>query len=510
MTKRITAITISFVLLLTLLSGCKLKLAETGGFIGASLQNEGKTENQSVQRAVDTLKIAYNNTDSLNPYLAVSTMNLNVISLLYDPLVKLDQQYKPHNIIAEDIQLTPQQCTVTIKQGVHFSNGLPVTANDVVYSAHQVLTEGNSYFGLLSGVSEVTAADSRTVVFTLRAPDRLFANLLTFPIVSEKNPTIGSGRYILQGSGEDVKLTLNPNWFDGNKSQIKTIELVNQLDKDTLIYSLKLGTINYVYSDLSSSEVLSLGISTQSVPLNHLIYLGINSTKKLISDARMRKALNLCINRAELVGGTYALRAAEAHTPFNPKWDEVTKLNYKQEQDYTAAAALMEELGYKPESKDSEGYYTTRQGRLRLRILVNSENASKMQVAKVLQKNFAELGIELVIETKAFEEYKTALAQWNFDLYLGEVKLYNNMNLTALLTPKSKLGFGNIENGELITANNAMMAGTMDVKQFMGVFDKFTPFVPLMYRSGMVSFSRDTFFEAPATEQDIFYNIEQW
>ncbi|WP_312642738.1 ABC transporter substrate-binding protein [Hydrogenoanaerobacterium sp.] len=510
MTKRMIAIILSLSLLCALPAGCGLRLSGAGDLAGTSGQNEAETENESALHAIDTLKIAYNNTDSLNPYLAASTMNLNVISLLYDPLVKLDQQYNAHNIIAEDIQLTAQQCVVTIKQGVQFSNGAAVTADDVVYSAKQVLAEGNSYSGLLSGVSEVTATDSRTVVFTLNTPDRLFANLLTFPIVSEANPLIGSGRYVLQGSGENAKLTVNPNWYGDNKSQIKTIELVNQLDKDTLIYSLKLGTINYVYSDLSGNDALSLGISTQRVPLNHLVYLGMNSTKKILSDVRMRKALNLCINRAELVGSTYASRAVEAHTPFNPQWAEVAALSSKQQQDFGAAAALLEELGYKPANKDSEGYYTTSRGRLRLRLLVNSENSSRVQVAEELKKTLKEFGIELVIDAKTFDAYKTALAQWDFDLYLGEVKLYNNMNLTSMLSSKAKLGFGVVDNEAMIAANSALMAGTIDTQAFIDAFYNFTPFIPLMYRSGMVSFSRETYFDASATEQDIFYNIELW
>lgn len=507
MTKRLMALFCALLAVLALVTGCSLPLKEPSPAENAPAESASSAETIA---AIDTLKIAYNNTDSLNPYLATGTMNLNVVPLLYDPLVKLDEQYAVHNVLAEKIDLTPEQCTVTLRKDVSFTNGVRLNAADVVYSAKQVLTGSNSYHGLLSNVKDVFATDGYTVVFTLNKPDRLFACMLTFPIVCEAAPAVGSGRYVLGGTGENTKLTRNTNWFGGAGGQIKNIELVNQLDKDTLIYSMKLGAINYVYSDLSGNEALSLGISTQSVPLNNFIFLGINSTKTTLGDARMRQVLTLCINRTELVSGAYAARATPAHTPFNPVIPEIRQLGVEQIQDFTSAARLMEEMGYAADKKDSEGYYTTRQGRLRLRLLVNSENSSRMQLALNLQKSLKELGIEAVIEAKPFAEYKQALEQWNFDLYLGEVKLYNNRDISALLSGKAALGFGVTESETLLAANSAMMAGTMEVKAFVEEFNRHLPFLPLMYRSGMVAFSREIFFEGSATEQDIFYNIENW
>ncbi|WP_343252358.1 ABC transporter substrate-binding protein [Ligaoa zhengdingensis] len=461
--------------------------------------------------AFDRLKIAYNSANPLEPYSASSTMNLNLIPLMYDPLVKLDQNYEVHKVLAEEIRMTGDQCIVTVRSGVTFSDGAPLTADDVVYSAQQVLAPGNSYSGLLSNVKEVAAVDSRTVQFTLNTPDRLFANLLTFPIVAQERPGVGSGRYVLAGSGENLHLEQNPRWYGGTGGRIKTIELINQLDQDTLIYSLKLGTINYVYSDLADNETATIGSSTQLVPLNNLVYLGVNSTKAVLADARMRKVLDLCLDRAGLAESAYAARALPAYTPFQPNFSEVQALDLTQPQDLTAAALLMEQLGYSAERKDAEGYYVIPgRGRFTLRLLVNAENSGRLQIATELQRTLREFGIELVIDSKKYEDYQNALAKWDFDLYLAEVKLYDNMDISRMLSPAEKLGFGVTENETLLAANAAFRSGAMGMEEFVQEFGRSLPFLPILYRSGTVSFSRGWYFESLATEQDIFYNIENW
>lgn len=504
----LAALLISFFLLA--MCGCTLPMQDPFPSDGAAVPEAAPEEIVSQPAGVvDTIKIAYNNTDSLNPYLVTSTVNANIMPLIYDSIVKLDRQYKAEKLLAENITLTPETCTVTIRGGVKFSNGAALTSADVVYSAAQVMTAGGIYGGLLANVAEVTAPDERTVIFTLKKPDVLFESLLTFPIVCEASPDIGSGRYILSGSGENMLLTVNPLWFGTSKQGIKTISLINQLDSETFFYSLKLGTINYAYSDLSGNEVLSLGISTQSVPLNNLIYLGINSTKKLLSDIRMRQVINSSLSRTQLADGAYAARAVPAYTPFNPVVPEVSSLGANP-QSLPAAASLMAELGYEADKKDAEGYYTIGVNRVSMRLLVNNENLSRMQLATDIQRQMKELGIEIIIDSRTFAQYTAALATWDFDLYIGEVKLYNNRDITELITNKGSLGFGAGENAPLSAANASLMSGALTTEQFVTEFNRELPFLPLMYRSGMVAFSRDIHPECSATEQDIFYNIENW
>ena len=492
---------------LCLLPACGAKTQGQGVVTGeASVLDSGKALSGEEQ-VVDTLKVAYNNADSLEPYRLYSTMNANLVPLIYEPLVRLDTSYVPQNILAAQVRVEGLTCVVTLRPDAVFSDGSRVTPEDVLYSVQQVRAGGNVYRGLLAGVEKAEVREDGAVVFTLTEPNVFFANLLTFPIVKAENPSLGSGRYVVAGNAEAKYLTANPRW-GGKAGRIKTVQLVNQLDKDTLIYSLKLGTINYAYADQTGNESLSLGVSTQEVPLNQLVYLGMNAGGELLSNATVRSAVHLALDRDALANGVYGSRAAVAYTPFNPRAREICPQGFTVEHDMKAAQELMASVGYA--QRDSEGYYVTEKGRLRLRLVVNVDNASRTQAAEAIARSLRELGIEVTVEGKLFEEYKATLASRDFDLYLGTTRLYDDMDIGFLLSPKGSLGYGTVETPELTAAHQQLRAGAITPQEFVDVFYTYTPFVPLMYRSAMVAFSRGAYFDAVATEHDIFYNIENW
>ena len=492
---------------LCLLPACGARTAEESGSPGV-VTDSGIPGGGEARYTLDTLRVAYNNADSLEPYRLYSTMNQNVVSLLYDPLVKLDQEYQPHFILAWDVQIEGLSCAVTLKSGVLFSDGSPLTPEDVVYSVQQARASAGPYQGRLANVAEVSIREDGAVMFTLNTPDYLFANLLTFPIVKAENQALGCGRYVLSGTGDNISLTANPRWHGGDVGQIRTVELVNQLDKDTLIYSLKLGTINYAYTDLTGGESLALGVSTQEVPLNQLVYLGINGTRNAMALPEVRSAINMAVDRAVLANQIYGSGAVPAHTPFNPHAREIVPQGYLVTHDLKAAQELMASVGYT--QRDSEGYYVTEEGRLRMRLLVNVDNSGRVQAAEAIRRSLSELGIEITVDARMYEEYKSALKKNDFELYLGTTRLLDNMDLTFLITPGGSVSDGIPNLPELQAANAQLRAGGMSTEEFTDIFYRYTPFVPLMYRSAMVAFSREAYFETLATEQDIFYNIENW
>ena len=86
----------------------------------------------------DTISLFYNANDSLDPYKAESRYNRALSSLIFDPLVKLDSEFQPQFILAEDITSNGKENTVTLKN-VSFTDGTAVTADDVVFSLEKAL-----------------------------------------------------------------------------------------------------------------------------------------------------------------------------------------------------------------------------------------------------------------------------------------------------------------------------------------------------------------------------------
>ena len=129
-----------------------------------------------------SITLLYSKADTFNPYTAKTEINRQLCKLLYEPLVKTDDNFEPHNSIAKSVKISKDVCTVVLKD-VKFSDGTRLTADDVVYSYKLAKKSKTAYKNKLYAVESVSAKDSSTVVFTLEKRDPYFANVLDFPII---------------------------------------------------------------------------------------------------------------------------------------------------------------------------------------------------------------------------------------------------------------------------------------------------------------------------------------
>ena len=121
----------------------------------------------------------------------------------------------------------------------------------------------------------------------------------------------------------------------------------------------------------------------------------------------------------------------------------------------------------------------------------------------------AEEGIALELVGCDAATYQQRLEAGEYDLYIGEVKLPYNMDIASLL-PGGALCYGQTSDGTLLEAFRAFQSGEGSYEAFLRAFLEEPPFIPLMFRRGIVSFSSDFNGNVVATEQDIFYNVLEW
>ena len=264
------------------------------------------TANQVAKRKNIALYFSYS--DSLDPYKATTAGNRAVCSLLYDSLVKLDNNLNPTLLIASSVSVNGK--TVSIALNSHkFSDGSSVTGEDVVYSVEKCKSSRNSdYVGALENVQSCTANGSQ-VIITLKRHDRNASCLLDFPIIKKgsagkKNedgkqiPPIGSGRYVFVDNKGEFSLKGNKHHFNGAPK--KSIELKNIPDYEALEYLIRSGSIDVYYSGFDLKEMPQISGKTQSVNLTNLVYVGINQTRAKLSDKNIRKALSLAVDRSDI------------------------------------------------------------------------------------------------------------------------------------------------------------------------------------------------------------------
>ena len=445
--------TVAWILCATFLclTGCgkmTIKDSASGNSAVTSSARES-SDSSSTARSVG-VSLACSITDSFSPYSAQTMINRNLSPLLYDSLVTLKDDFTPQNKLAQKISVDGTTVTVTLKS-ISFTDGSALTADDVIYCANKAMNTDTRYSYGLRGVYSVAAANAQTVVFKLKKEDPYFENALDFPIYKQNSdkkissdniaiPPIGCGRYII--SDDKSSLVANKGYYGGTP-KIKKITLVNTPDDEALSHNLEVGNITYYYSDLSDCKLPQVRGYYKSVMLNNLVYLGTNLKSGTLKNTEMRQAISAAIDRAAITEKAYYGNAVAATGIYNPKWSEKqslmqtteTKINEK------VYLAQLKKIGYN--KKDSRGYYINSSGeRLTLRLICNKENSWRRAAAELIRTQLKDAGIYVNVEVSGWSAYKSALKNGYFDLYLGEVRIGNNMDISELVNKNGSAAYG--------------------------------------------------------------------
>lgn len=434
--KRIVALILCLCLLMTVYGCGKKQNAQ-----------ENPQNSQSIYVG-DGISLACNTADSFNPYKSKTTLNRLIGSLLYDTLVAVDSEYSAVNVLADSISVSEATCTVTLKNAL-FSDESYVTAEDVIYSFN--LAKSSSYYSpRLEEFTSATFVDTKTVVFTATKKDEYMANLLTFPIIKKdsdtlKNednvelPPIGSGRYRLNG---DLKgLTANQKHHT-TVPTVQSVKLINTPDQEALSHAIEIGAVDMYYTDLSDCNILRMSGSRVNVGLNNLVYIGVNLNKPLLKNANMRHGISAGINRAKICEDAYYTNAVVATGVYNPAWKTVKGIQTIQtESKFEISIENFKKIGYN--KKNNEGFFVNANDDvIELRLLVNEENAFRNNAANLIAAQMAAVGIKIKIESVPYNQYVARLTAGQFDLYLAEVNINDNMDLTELLCSGGKAAYG--------------------------------------------------------------------
>lgn len=461
--------------------------------------------------------LPYNATDSLHPYRSSTDLNTALHTLVYDSLVRLDNDFTPVMSIASDISIDGVTCTVTLKSGLRFSDGTPLTALDVRYSIDCIRASSSVYAGRLANVQSYAAQDDRTLVFTLAMPDSLFINLLDFPVIqngsNQQERPAGSGRYRyvqdIDTADGTVRLDANEQWYGGSVDNFQTLWLAPFDYKQSLIYTLKSGAIDFAFTDLAQVQSsTNMGSSPIQVPLSNLVYLGVNNTSGVTATASFRKAISLCLDRSAIVSEAFLSRASAASAPFNPNMYATKDLEVQLAADSAAADAMLDALGYT--QRDADGYRLHGAQRLTLTVLVNTDSFYRTQTARVVQQNLAAVGIDCVINELSPDDYRAAVTNGQFELYIGEVRLHANNDLSPFFTAGGALAYGGVSADPAASAYYALRRGESGYQSFCSLFAEQSPFIPLVFRNGVSCFARTMAYNVKSSMSDPFFNIEDW
>jgi peptide/nickel transport system substrate-binding protein len=224
----------------------------------------------------------------------------------------------------------------TLRDGLKFSSGDPVTATDVKFSIDRAraIKAETGVAGLLSTIDTVETQGDREVIFHLNTADATFPYKLSTPVAGIVNPkdyeknklrdgfnVDGSGPYTMKADVKndemvDAVFTKNPHYqgtlkLNNNKVQIRTFA-----DADAMGAALDKGDIDVMTRTMSPAQIKKLSDATVGSDIDlietpglEIRVLGFNTDAATVKDKAVRQAMAQIVNRGDLVARVYGTQA---------------------------------------------------------------------------------------------------------------------------------------------------------------------------------------------------------
>jgi peptide/nickel transport system substrate-binding protein len=390
---------------------------------------------------VDTTVLVGHGADvmTLDPARATDAESAEVTEQIFDHLVRYRRNstdIEPALATRWDVSADGKSWTFHLRAGVLFHDGTSLDADAVVFSFdrqrdpthpyhHPDFTYWDSTFRNIQSVQKI---DRLTVRISIERPYAPFlASLAMYP-VSIVSPTavkrwgadfykhpVGTGpfRFVEWSLGERVTLQANEQYWDG-APKIKHLVFLAIRDPRQRLVALEGDAID-VAENLSPEDLqfvaLHPGLALHRIAGNNVGYLAMNVTHPPFDDARVRRAVNYAINKAAIVKLIYQGLAVPATSPVPPSmWGHVDEPLY--DYDPKQAAKLLKEAGYKPPKpgKPRPKLYTMDVSRTFM--------PSPETVARIVQHNLRDVGIEVDVVKEDFNTHLQLTQQGKHDLCL--------------------------------------------------------------------------------------------
>lgn len=426
MKRRFLALCSALALALSL-SGCwqdELDEPDAGQLLIDALEDPSTQEDPVALPASFSLPYAPDQT--LDPITCPDGMQQVVGGLLYEGLFQLSPSLEPQEVLCSGYTYNPETLTYvfTLRSGVLFSDGSPLTAQDVAQTLQRAKSSSR-YGARLSQVSSISAGQESVTVVLSRA-NTGFPALLDIPIVKASTASaavpVGTGPYAFVQDGGSPRLERNTHWWKGSALPVDTISLSAAADRDTMLYQFTSHEVQLITADLTGTEPVSVtgSIHFQDADTTILHYIGFNTQKAPFDNQALRSALSLGINRASIISAFLSGHGAAAQSPVSPLTSLYPK-DLDQDYSYDAFAQAMAQAGF------ASGHARS------ATLLVNSENSFKVSAATAIAQELSAFDLNIEVKALPWAEYTAALAAGQFDLYYGEIKLTADWDLTALV-----------------------------------------------------------------------------
>jgi peptide/nickel transport system substrate-binding protein len=396
---------------------------------------------------------------TFNPFLAYFNADLYVIGSIYPTLAMINEKGQPAPYLATSWSTSPDKLTWTfkIRSGLKWSDGVPITARDAAWTLNLIMhnqTAATANGALVSNFASVTAPNATTLVITTKKPE---ANMLyvSNPITgiaivpehiwvkqvahlgSFKNmnfPVVGYGPWVATGyvPNQYATLTASKSFFMG-LPKYKTLIIQYFTNSDAAVAALRSGQLDEIdnltatqYKALKGNKNITLYPSVSNAWTAIELNTGARTIKgqhfgtgnPALADPRVRQAIELAINKPELVTKIWdglAVAGSGYLPPAYPLWRWTPPASQQMNYDPTKANQILTAAGYKMGASGVRIDPKTHKP-LVLRLGIHSDESTDAAMAPYLQEWLKAIGIQLNVQSMSFTQLNTELPKGNWDI----------------------------------------------------------------------------------------------
>ncbi|KKC38780.1 peptide ABC transporter substrate-binding protein [Devosia epidermidihirudinis] len=385
---------------------------------------------------------------TLDPHAQNDGVTSTLLNQVYETLIWRDAAGALQPRLATEWAVkegNPNVWVFKIREGVKFSDGADLTAEDVAFSIDRARSETSPLRQLHADVVSVAAVDDHTVEVTLKGPSLIYPNNVTGTYIIDKgwaetnhtaevaDPTVngdsyavrhtnGTGPYVIKSREEGVRTVLEPtaNHWSGVKPQVTEIVFTPIADAATRVAALLSKEVDFV-QDVPVQDIERLaasdGIKIETGPENRSIFFGYRldeaplkssniTDKNPLSDLRVREAFDLAINRdaiKQIVLRGNAIPTGIIVPPFVHGW--TPELDTYSKQDVAKAKALLAEAGY------PDGFTITLD-------TPNNRYVNDEGIAQAVVGFLGQIGVKVTLVARPFTQHTPLLVEQATDFFL--------------------------------------------------------------------------------------------
>lgn len=329
---------------------------------------------------------------------------------------------------------------VKLRENVKWQNGADFSAEDVKFTIETIKSLGDLsiYNANVTDIENIEIINKTLVKIKLKQEKRFFEYNLTFPIISyslyngediktseKNNLPIGTGKYKVQTiDGVQIELKQNPEWWNTEKVKLRigtiTVRIYGNIAEVYNAY--KLGGVDMVVTQSLNMEdnIGTIGSNVQKNYGRKFDYLSLNNKSNILSHKEVRKAISYGINKQEIVNTIYSGKYIVADHPLEYGSYLYNKNTNSSEYNIDKAKQMLIDGGWEHTNKNwqkKEGYSWVK---LRLNLVVQSNNENRIKVAEIIKKNLEALDIPVTINKVSDNTFQNYLNNKNYDIILAE------------------------------------------------------------------------------------------